>query len=158
MRKGARKRHAYRLCGIKSRLVSAAHHGEQTVLGAALATRNGRIHKMQAQVFGGAKQLARHAGRGGGVVHKSGARLHAGKSAIGAQGDTAQVFVVAHAAKHKISLLCGQPRRGRLLGLQRVGRLCAPGAGLGRRAVVNRDLVAGACQVQGHGVTHDTQA
>jgi hypothetical protein len=53
--------------------VAAAHHGEHAVLGAGLAAGDRGIDKVQAQRSGLGVQLARHLGRGGGVVHEDGA-------------------------------------------------------------------------------------
>ena len=105
------KSHRHRLRPVKRGLITATHHGQHTVLRPGLATRYRRINEVQAHVFGRAVQLARHAGRGGGVIHKHAARLHTGKGAIDTQGDTTQVIVVAHAAKNEFSLLRRQPRR-----------------------------------------------
>ena len=98
---GFGKRHGHGLSRVKSRSVAATHDREQAVLGTRLTTRYRGVDKVQAQVFGRAIQLTRHAGRRRGVVHKDRAGRHAGKGAVGAQRHLAQVGVVAHTAKHK---------------------------------------------------------
>src|SRR5256885_11175093 len=59
----------------------------------------------------------------------------------------------SHAAEHDVGAGHGLARRGRMAAVE----LLAPGAGLGRRAVVDRDAVARRGQVAGHGVAHDAQ-
>jgi predicted HD phosphohydrolase len=58
-------------------------------------------------------ELARHVGRGRGVVDKNRAGLHAGKGAVGAQRDGAQVVVIADAAKHDVGAGRRQARQRR---------------------------------------------
>jgi osmotically-inducible protein OsmY len=124
-REGARKGHGHRLHGrIERRRVAAAHHGELAVLRAGLAAGHRRVDKLQAQRRGPRVQLARHIGRGGGVVHEDGARLHAGKGAVGAQHHRAQVVVVADAAEHDVGAGCAS--RGVACGAS-AAVFCAPG-------------------------------
>lgn len=81
------------------------------------------------------------------MVGEDGATAHAGEGAIRAQHDRAQVIVIAHAAEHDVGAGYGLARRGRMAAVE----LLAPGAGLGLRAVVDRDAVARRGQVAGHG-------
>ena len=155
---GLGKRHTDALHRIKSGGVTTAHDGERAVLRAALATRHRRINEMQTQRLGCGVQLARHRGRGRGVVHQHRARLHAGQRAVSAQHHAAQVVVIANAAKHNVGIGCSQPRRGRLARRCGGSELSAPGRCLGRAAVVNGDLMPGQRQMAGHGVAHHTQA
>ena len=129
---------------------------------AALAAGHWRVHKLQAQVARCSAEFARDGGRGRGVVHKHGAFAHAGKSAVGAQGDAAQIVVIADATKHDVSLRRRFTRgAGMVMGPAHTGgsaKLGHPGLGLGAAAVVDGDAVTGARQVASHGVAHDAQA
>ena len=154
---GFGKRHASALYRFKSRGVTTAHDGERAVLRAALATRHRRVNEMQPQRLSRGVQLARHRGRGRGVVHQHRARLHAGQRAVGAQHHAAQVVVIANAAKHNVCTGCSLARRGRLARRGGGSEFGTPSRRLGRAAVVDSDLVAGQRQMAGHGMTHHAQ-
>jgi len=101
------------------------------------------------------------------VVHEGGARPHAGKGTVtgagaiaqvGAQGDAAQVVVIADAAEHDVGLRGGLARRGGTARAGGGGVFGTPGGSLGAAAVVDRDRMPGQCQMAGHGVTHHPQS
>src|SRR3546814_2045920 len=73
------------------------------VLGAGLAAGDGGVDEGDAPLLAGGGQLARHLGRGGGVVDENAARGHAGEGPLLAQHHAAQVVVVADAGKHQRS-------------------------------------------------------
>jgi hypothetical protein len=71
-------------------------------------------------------QLARHLGRGRGVVDEDGARRHAGQGTVRAQHDGPQVVVVADAGEHELG------SRAASHGVDAARPPCpAPGTGLG---------------------------
>ncbi|MEZ5627894.1 MAG: hypothetical protein R3E34_10265 [Rhodocyclaceae bacterium] len=82
---GAGKGHGHRL-DARSAAASPPHGGEHAVLRTGLAAGHRRVDELQAQRLGRGRQLARHIGRGRGVVDKDSAALHAGKGAVGARG------------------------------------------------------------------------
>ena len=147
--------HGHGLHALKRCRLTTAHHRQHAIDGTRFATRHGGIDKMHTQRLGRCKQFTRHLGRGGGVVHQHGTSFHASQGAIDAQHDSAQIVIVADAAKHHVGALSGLTWGGRT-GL--VGKLRAPVGGFGGVAVVHRDMVSCQCQVTGHRVTHDAQA
>ena len=155
---GARKRHADRLYCGKCVGITSAHHRQHAVLCTGLAARDGGIHKLQALRLRGGIQLARHLGRGSGVVHEDGAGLHACKCAVTAQRDRAQVVVVADAAKNDIGACGCFSRRSRTARRRGGGKFLAPCHGLGGSSVVHGHFMAGQGQVPSHGVTHHPEA
>ena len=140
---------------IEYLLIAAAHDGELAVDRTGLTARYRGIDKVQAALAGLGIQLASHLRRGRGVIDKDGPRLHARKGAVVAQHNGAQVVIIAHAGEDHACALDGFAGRGRMAAAR---KLFGPGFGLGRRAVVDRDLMASRSQVPGHGVAHDTQA
>ena len=92
------------------------------------------------------------------MIDKNSTLGHAGKCAVRAQHHATQVVVIANAAKHDLGLSSGFARGGCVADSSGIGKLGAPSFGLGCRAVVHRDLMAGARQVTGHGVAHHAQA
>jgi hypothetical protein len=92
------------------------------------------------------------------VVNQDGTFFHTGKGAIGTQNHSAQIVIVANAAKNNVSIFDGFTGRGGMRWLLGVGKLLAPGRRLGCAAVVNRDRVARTRQVSSHGVAHDAKA
>ena len=83
-----------------------------------------------------------------------GALLHAGKRAVGAEGDRAQVVVIADAGEDEIGILRGLGgRRARLCRRMRADPLLR----LGRGAVVDGDLVPALAEVARHRIAHDAE-
>jgi hypothetical protein len=126
--KGAREGISHRCHLVEYLLIAAAHHGELAVDRTGLTARYRGIHEVQAALAAFGIQLARHLGRGRGVIDKDGARLHAGKGAVVAQHNRAQVVVVAHAAKDHACALDGFAGRGRMAAAD---KFLDPGLGLG---------------------------
>ena len=119
-----------------------------------LAARHRRINELQGQAFCGGVELLCDRGRGGGVIDKNRARLHACKCTVRAQRDRAQVIVVADTAKHDVGLGGGFARRGGPGALE----FGVPAVRLGFAAVVDRDLVPRQRQMAGHRCPHDAKA
>ena len=92
------------------------------------------------------------------MVNQDGALFHVGEGAISTQYHSVQVLIVAHAAKNNVGIFDGFTRGGRMCWLLRIGKFLAPSSCLGGAAVVYRDGMARACQVPGHGITHDAKA
>ena len=143
-----------RLGALIGVLVAAAHDRQHAVLRAGLAAGDGTVDEFEAGLLGGRIQLARDVGGSGGVVDEGRALLHAGKGAVGADRDRAQIVVVADAAHHEILALGGGLRgRGGL-----AAELLGPLLRLGRGAVVDGDLMATLFdEVSCHGETHDAE-
>ena len=151
----ARERHGSWFGRFKNGSITTTHDGEQTILSAALTSRNGRVNEIQAKRFGRSVKLARHIGGGRGVVHQSSAFFHASQSAVCTEYDSAQIFIVADAAKNDVGIFHGFSGRRGMRRLAAVGKLLAPCRCFGRAAVVNGHCVASAGQVTRHGIAHD---
>ena len=134
--------------------VAADHERELAVLGAGLAAGHRRVEEADAALLGGRVELARDRGRGGGVIHKHRAGLHAGERAVRSERHGFHVLVVPHAHHHEARALGGFARRGR--GLATV--LFSPLLGLGGGAVEHGDDVALGREVPGHGEAHHAKA
>jgi hypothetical protein len=132
----------------KGRL-AAAHHGQHAVLGTGLPPETGA--SMKCRPPGAPLELARHLGRGRGVVDEDGAGFMPAK----APGPS-----TTERRSSSLPTQANTSRRRR--GLARRGgggrRIRHPGLGLGGGAVVDGDLVAGAGQMAGHGIAHHAQA
>jgi hypothetical protein len=94
--------------------IAAAHHRERTVLGARLAAGYGRVNEMQACAQGGGAEFPGNVRRRGGVVNQHRAGAHAGQGTLRARDHTAQIGIVANAAKHDVCVRCGLPGCGGL--------------------------------------------
>jgi hypothetical protein len=92
------------------------------------------------------------------VVNQDGTFFHTGKGAIGTQNHSAQIVIVANAAKNNVGIFDGFTGRGGMRWLFGVGKLLAPSGRLGGTSVVHSDRMTRTGQVTGHGVTHDAQA
>jgi hypothetical protein len=93
------------------------------------------------------------------MVDKNGAFRHTGKSPICAEYHAAQIVVIANATKNDFGLGYGLAWGGCMVGTARgIGKLGTPGLCFGGSTVVNRDLMASASQMAGHGETHHAQA
>ncbi len=143
-----------RLGGGIGVLVAAAHDSEHAVLGAGLAAGDGAVDEFEAGFLRGGVELAGDVGRRRGMVDEGRALLYAGKGAVGADRDRAQIVVIADAAHHEILALGGGLwRRGGL-----AAELLGPLLRLGRGAVVHCDLMATLLhEVPCHGETHDAE-
>src|SRR3546814_9711870 len=73
---GAGKGVDHRAGALEGLRLAAAHDGEGAVLGAGLAAGDGGVDEGDAPLLAGGGQLARHLGRGGGVVDENAARGH----------------------------------------------------------------------------------
>ena len=110
--------------------------------------------KAEALVLGGCVEFAGDLRRGGGVVDEDGAFAHALEGAVRAQGDLAQVVVVADAGEDDLLALGGLARsRGSASAV-----LGHPFLGLGRGAVVDRHLVALRREMPRHGIAHHAKS
>ena len=99
-------------------------------------------------------KLARDCSGCGGVVHKDRIGGHTGEGAIGAQGDAAQVVVIANAGKNN-----RRPRRGFAGGFGDLAvMLRGPGLCTGGRAVVDGDVMSRRSQVAGHRPAHGAES
>ena len=133
---------------------AAAHHGQHAVFRTGLAAGHRGVDELETGLGGGGIEFAGDLGGGGGVVDEGGALLHAGESAVRAEGDRAQVIVVADAAHHEILAFRGGFGGG--CGL--AAELLRPGLGFGRSPVENRDLVTTFFhQMACHGKTHHAE-
>jgi hypothetical protein len=98
-------------------------------------------------------ERAGHLRRGGGVIDENGAGSHAGERPQFAEGDTAQIVVVADAGEDEVGFA---RRRGRRVG-QAPAEFLRPSFGLAARAVVDGDLVARPDEVARHREAHDAE-
>ena len=104
------------------------------VLRPRLAAGDRRVEEAQPLVVGETGERARHLRRGGGVIDEDGALPHAGQRAQFAEGDAAQIVVVADAGEHELGFA---RRLGRRIG-QAAAELLHPGFGLGRASGCRR--------------------
>ncbi|MNT15876.1 hypothetical protein D3C72_1509530 [compost metagenome] len=155
---GTREGHGHRLDGVEHRFIPAAHHRELAIDGARLPAGDGRVDELQAQCLGLGVEFTGHIRRCRGVVHKDRSALHAGKGAILAGGDRAQVIVIAHAAEHDVGTGGCLARRGRVGRGLAGGKFGHPSLGFFGGAVVHGDLVARLGEMGSHRVAHDAQA
>jgi len=133
---------------------TADHHRQCAVLRAGLAAGHRGVEKSQATLARGGVELARDLGRSGGVVDERGALAHALERALLAEGDGAQIVVVADTGKHHLG---AHRRAGRGIGAA-AGKVRQPLLGARTGPVVHGDVVAAASQVRGHVIAHHSQA
>jgi hypothetical protein len=124
------------------------------MIGPRLTARDRRIDKAEPACLGGLIKLGRDLGRDRGVIDKDRARAHARERPVGAKADAAQIVIIADAGHHERGPLCGLARR-RGVPSAMLGR---PFFGLGRRAVIDADIMPRRRQVARHGIAHHTQS
>ena len=135
-------------------LLATDHHRQGAVDRACLAAGDRRVEKAQLTLGSQQRQLAGDFRRSGGVVDEQAARRHSGEGALLAQRHGTQVVVVTDATEHQLGASTGLARR---IGAPS-GVLLDPAQRLGRRAIVDTDVVALSLQVPGHRVAHRAQA
>ena len=131
---------------------AAAHHRQHAVFRAGLSAGHRRIDEFEAGLGGGGVEFAGDLGRGRGVVDEGGAFLHAGKSAIGADRDGAEVVIVADAGHDEILAFRGRLRRRCGLALEFLGP-CLALAGVRLYTVTSWPPLATRCPAMGKPMT-----
>jgi hypothetical protein len=148
MRVTARQRPWPRAGLLEGGGLAAAHHRQHAVLRAGLPPDTGASMKCRPRERAAAASSRATSAEAVVWSTKMAPGCMPAKAPLVAQHHRAQVVVVAHAAEHEVGARGGGGRRG---GVARARKLGAKGLGLGRGAVVDRDLVAGAGQVARHG-------
>jgi hypothetical protein len=123
---------------VEGGLIAADHDSQLAVLGAGLAARDWGVEEGEAGFGRGGTQGASDAGRGRRVVDEDGASLHSKERAVGADGDFAQIVVVADAGEYDVLASSGIARGGSC----GAPILAGPFFGLCGGAIVDGDFVA----------------
>ncbi len=99
-------------------------------------------------------KFARHFSRCGGVVDKDCVLFHGGKGTICANGDGAQIVVIADTSKDEICVFYGICRSGGIVAAELFG----PFGRLRCGAIIDRNIVpALGFEMPRHGITHHTE-
>ncbi len=91
-------------------LLTTDHNCQNTVLGAGLPSRYGRIQKMHTDGIAGLIEFDRKLSRCRRVVHQSGTLRHRGQNTFRVGRDCPDIAIIAHAEKHDAGVNSGLGR------------------------------------------------